>query len=167
MIPLIRRLGPEDAPDFLRLRLIAVQTEPSAFADSPDEAALSVENTAAHLGEADHPVIGAFIDGALVGLIGLARMAGHKTRHKARLWGFFVAKHARRHGIGRQLVVAALAEARALPGITHVTLRVSDDHPEAKRLYERAGFEVYGCEPAALCVRDRFIDEHLMWMRLR
>src|SRR5512142_2994023 len=163
MIPLIRRLGPDDAPEFLRLRLIAVQTEPTAFAESPGEAVASVEQTAAYLGLADSPVIGAFVESTLVGLIGLARSGGHKTRHKARLWGVYVAKHARRHGVGQQLVAAALAEARALPGVTHVTLRVSEDHPEAKRLYERAGFEVYGREPAALCIRDRLIDEHLMW----
>jgi len=164
----IRRLTPDDARELTRLRLEALQTEPCAFAQSPDEAAATpLEQVAELLRVEGSFVMGAFVDGTLVGMVGFVRGRHHKTSHKGHLWGVYVTTSARHQGVGRQLLAAAIAEARALPGLTQITLAVSADHPEAEHLYERAGFEVYGLEPDALRVDGRAIDQDLMFLRLR
>jgi len=55
-----------------------------------------------------------------------------------------------------------VAEGKALQ--VHCNVVTSNDR--ARRLYERHGFSVYGTEPRALKVGDRFYDEHLMICRL-
>src|SRR5215471_17774916 len=135
----IRRLTPDDASVLARLRLEALQTEPRAFAQSPDEAAATpIEQVAERLRVEGSFIVGAFEDGSLVGMVGFVRGGHHKTSHKGHLWGVYVTQNVRRQGVGRQLLAAAIAEARALPGLTQITLAVSEDHPEAKRLYEHA-----------------------------
>jgi RimJ/RimL family protein N-acetyltransferase len=47
-----------------------------------------------------------------------------------------------------------------------VHLSVSDATPAARRLYERAGFEVWGSEPDALRYEGESHLEHHMLLRL-
>ena len=78
----------------------------------------------------------------------------------------YVAPSHRRRGIGAELVRAAIRQARALPGVEWVHLAVSSAAPEAQRLYERLGFEVWGTEPDALRHDGRIASEHHMALRL-
>ena len=59
------------------------------------------------------------------------------------VWGMYVAPGQRGHGVGVDLLEAALQHARGLPGVSWVHLAVTSAAPEARRLYERAGFEVW------------------------
>jgi hypothetical protein len=56
----------------------------------------------------------------------------------------------RRSGAGRALVQAALAHAGARAGVALVTLTLTDGNVGALRLYESAGFVVFGVEPLAI-----------------
>jgi len=56
----------------------------------------------------------------------------------------------------------ALEFAASIPGVRHVTLGVNAANVAAKKLYESAGFESYGIEPAAMLVDGELHDE--MWM---
>jgi len=119
----------------------------------------TVEMTAAILAQPDQAVFGAFAEDRLVGLLGLRRAERRKQRHKAMIWGVYVAPAGRGAGLGRALFEAALAEARRWEGLEKVELSVSADAPEALGLYESVGFRVWGREPRSLCDGGRCADE--------
>ena len=65
------------------------------------------------------------------------------------------------HGIGRALVEAAIAEARAR-GARRLTLRVLETNSRARLLYEAAGFEVEGVLRDEFLLAGRYVDDLLM-----
>lgn len=161
----VRRLGPGDARALVTLRREALETEPLAFLASPeDDRALSEAFVRDALAQVDEQaVFGAFRGERLSGMVGLVRAAKRKERHKALIWGMYVAPEARAAGTGRGLLDAALACARGWPGVEQVHLSVSETATTAARLYESAGFEVWGREPRAVAWRGRYADEiHLV-----
>ena len=150
----IRNLGPEDAGQLFELRRRAVLEEPLAFLASPeDDLASSVSAVRDQLGHAPSSVVFGALDEQqqLVGMIGLSRDRHLKAAHRAHIWGMFVAPQARRQGIGMQLLDAVLRYARSQDGLASVELVVSERKPDARRLYEQAGFVVWGLQPD--CVR--------------
>jgi RimJ/RimL family protein N-acetyltransferase len=163
----IRLLGDGDAEAYVELRRRALLDAPLAFAASPaDDFAASPEAVRAQLRRAPEAVIlGAFRDG-LIGVVGLFRDRHLKASHKVHLWGMYVAPAHRRQGVAAGLLEAALRHARSLPGVSWVHLSVSAAAPEARRLYERAGFQVWGTEPEALCHDGRTVEEHHMALHL-
>jgi ribosomal protein S18 acetylase RimI-like enzyme len=164
---MIRPLTPLDAPAFVVLRRAALDDAPLAFAASPeDDVAGSVESVAAQLGRGpDFVILGAFRGEALEGAAGLYRDRHRKACHKAHIWGMYVRPDARRGGLGAALINAAVEHARTL-GVDWVQLSVSAAAADAKRLYERLGFRVWGVEPDALRHEGRAADEHHMALRL-
>ena len=157
----IRRLTPEDAPIFQALRLVALKEAPSAFASSYEEE----KDFALALIEArlaardDRGAFGAFHDDELIGIVVLGRIDQKKVSHKAFIWSMYVAPAARGRGVGRALLDAALALARAVPGVRQVNVGVTADNATAIRLYESAGFRRFGLEPNALLVAGRLHEE--------
>ena len=97
---------------------------------------------------------------------GLSFESPLKSRHKALLFGMYVAPAARGAGTGRRLVEAALALARARPGLRVVQLTVTQGNAAAQALYARCGFEVFGQEPMAVFVDGRFHAKVHMWRDL-
>jgi ribosomal protein S18 acetylase RimI-like enzyme len=89
-----------------------------------------------------------------------------KFAHRANLWGVFVEPAYRGSGYGRAVVVAALEVARAWPGVDFVDLGVSENAPEALRLYESLGFVAWGREPETTAHARRRYDEIFMALRL-
>ena len=69
---------------------------------------------------------------------------------------------ARGRGHGAALLAAAIQHARSLVGVSHLHLSVADTPVTARRLYERAGFLIWGTEPAALVVDGSTVDVHHM-----
>lgn len=164
---MIRELGDRDAEAYAGMRRDALLEAPLAFASSPvDDFVSSPDTVRKHLRRAPESVIlGAFRQG-LVGVVGLYRDRHCKSSHKAHLWGMYVAPGHRRQGIGTELLRAVLRHAAALPGVSWVQLSVSSAAPGAQRLYERAGFHVWGTEPEALRHADQTAVEHHMALRL-
>ena len=152
----IRRLRTNDAESFRALRLEMLRLHPTSFGSSyEEEVEWPIARFEAWLEE--QRVLGGYVDGELAGLVALRPNAMRKFRHKAVLWCMYVREAARGRGLGPALVDAILTEARS-QGLAQVLLTVSEGNP-AQRLYERAGFTVYGREPKALRHAGRDYDE--------
>jgi len=163
----IRKLDVCDAEAFVEVRRGALLEMPLAFTASPeDDVASSPETISEQLHRyPDYVIFGAF-DGGLVGVLGLMRERQIKARHKVRLTGMYVTPTHRRRGLARSLLSAAIDHARGISGVSCVHLSVSDATPPARRLYESAGFEVWGSEPDALHYSGASYVEHHMVLRL-
>jgi RimJ/RimL family protein N-acetyltransferase len=164
---MIRQLDDEDAEAYVELRRQALLDAPGAFTASPeDDLVATVGAVRDQLRRSpDSVLIGAFRE-RLVGTVGLYRDRHLKSAHKTHLWGMYVVPSMRGQGIASRLLASALEHARTLPGVSWVHLSVSSAAPAAQRLYERAGFEVWGREPDALRVGGEALVEHHMALRL-
>ena len=158
---IVRRLTGTDARTFREVRLDGLKAHPDAFASSWED-------------EAEHPlpwfeerlesgyVAGCELDGRLVGVAGLHRGEGLKTRHRGALWGVYVTDEARGRGVGSRLIERIIAEARG--ALEELSLSVAAHNEAAIRLYESFGFVRLGVDPHAFKVGDTYVDE--VWMRL-
>ena len=166
----VKRLDPSHVAQYRALMLDAFELHPDAFISSHAErAALPLSAWEARLKQepqAHDLVLGAFSDGQLAGVVGLSFETRQKARHKAHLVGMYVPAGFRRHGLGRELVQAALGEARSRPGVRLVQLMVTHGNHAARALYEQCGFVQYGLEPFAVAVGDNFVSKVHMWCDL-
>ena len=147
----IRSLTCDDAPAFQALRLRGLLDAPEAFGSSyAEEVSRSVEEVAQRLGATTTPtarvVFGAFDRGVLIGVVGCVQQTHAKSRHKAVIWGMYVAPEARGRGVGRALIERAVAAARSWPNVVRLTLTVVDRATAARTLYRSMGFRTYGRE---------------------
>jgi RimJ/RimL family protein N-acetyltransferase len=165
----IRVLEAGDASPWSELRLEALERELDAFGSSvEDHGRLSLDTIQSRLAHDPQNkfVVGAFVDGKLVGCAGLVREQGIKERHKAWVWGVYVNAGWRGKHTGRDLMKALLDRAAGVTGLEQITLRVASTQTAALRLYRSLGFEPFGREPKALKVAGRYIDEEYMILRL-
>jgi ribosomal protein S18 acetylase RimI-like enzyme len=151
----IRRLQLTDAPRYRAFRLRGLREHPDAFTSSfEEETTRPLADTEARLATTGREKLwGAFIDGALAGLIGLSHETRIKNRHKASLVGLYVAHEFTGRGLGRALVDTVLAEARA-SGVELLALTVTDSNRSARALYTQAGFRALGTERDAIRVNE-------------
>jgi len=161
----IRHLAEADAEAYHRVRLRALRDHPDAFGRAYEEAQslaeMAEEFRSRHDGEASF-ILGALAAGELLGTVGCSRDHGLKNRHKALIWGMYVAPEARGRGVGRALLEAAIDRARAWPGLEQLTLGVAVHNQPARALYRECGFEAFGLERRCLKLADRYIDEEHM-----
>jgi ribosomal protein S18 acetylase RimI-like enzyme len=166
----IRRLASADASAYRSLMLVAYERHPDAFTSSVEERAvlpLAWWEARLAVGDgADELVLGAFEGERLLGVAGLSFATRTKERHKAKLFGMYISPEARRHGAGRKLVDAVLAQARVRPGVRIVQLTVTDGNVAAQTLYERCGFTAFGVEPFAVAVGEGYVAKMHMWRDL-
>jgi len=157
----IRRLTPADASAFQSLRLESLLADPAAFGASfEEECAIPLSTIESRLLEKnDRASFGAFSDGILLGHVGLGRENLKKLSHKGFVWGMYVTPAARRQGIARELLGAALSLARSVGEVRQVNLCVNADNLSAIALYESAGFKTYGRESGAMLIDGELFDE--------
>ena len=160
----IQPLTDADAGEFQRLRLQALQESPSSFGSSHEEEVhRTLDQVQQHIaGSVERVFLGLFTGTELVGMVGVGREQGLKERHIAFIRSMYVAPHARSQGAGRQLLAAALQQARSWPGVEQVTLSVTASNKAAVRLYEAAGFMEVGRMPRALKMGPNYYDELIM-----
>ncbi len=166
----IRRLAAADAADYRALMLHAYTHEPDAFTSTAAErSALPLTWWQSRIGavpDSHEVVFGAFCEGVLVGAAGLSREQRERTRHKAVLFGMYVAPGFRNLGLARKLVLAVLLHARAVRGLKLVQLTVTDTNAAAVKLYESCGFSSFGVEPYGIRVGAGFVAKRHMWCQL-
>jgi RimJ/RimL family protein N-acetyltransferase len=142
----VRPADPSDAEGLVRLAE-AVSAEPEGWLISADGEWRSVGDERRYLKAVRrYPNAAVFVaerdDGAIIGRLSLARDTHPASAHVADL-GLMVAKDARRGGVGRALLGAAVDWARA-SGVRKLELHVFPWNEPAIRLYERFGFEREG-----------------------
>jgi ribosomal protein S18 acetylase RimI-like enzyme len=160
---LIRPLGQVDLPLYRPLRLEALRQHPDAFGSAFEEEQGS--DPARMIGDRPSVTLGGFVDGALVGMVGLVVSPRVKQRHKGHIVGMYVAQSWRRTGLARALLERIIQEGRS-SGLVVLTLSVTVGNVAARRLYLSIGFSPYGVEPLSLHVGTEYLDEELMALRL-
>jgi RimJ/RimL family protein N-acetyltransferase len=170
-VGLIRILGADDAAAYHALRLRGLKESPEAFGSTyAGEVDTPLSDIAARLarGAAGQDVVfGAWDDdGGLVGVAGMGRGTSLKTRHRAGVWGMYVAPEARGGGVGRALMDRLIDHARSLDGLERLTLGVVTANAPARALYHSLGFVTYGIEPEAYLLDGEYWDSELMTLRL-
>ncbi|MEO1749723.1 MAG: GNAT family N-acetyltransferase [Pseudomonadota bacterium] len=157
----VRQLAIEDVDQYKAMRLLGLKLVPAAFGGDYHEALAKPDTSwrEALTGTAIH--VGAFIDGALVGMANYERFRGIKIQHRAFVYGVFVHPDHVGKSVG-MAVLTAIADHAKQAGVTQLHLGVGADNNSAKRLYEKAGFEAYGHEPSAIRLPEGDVDEILM-----
>lgn len=167
----VEAIGVERADELHRLRLQALRQDPDAFLSTYDEEAgtgvdLTIERMRRGAGDPAYGVFVAELNATLVGMVGCARAPRTRQAHKAFIWGMWVAPEARRRGIARALMTAALQRLRAAGDIELVHLSVTNTQPEARALYADLGFTRWGTEIHAMKLGDRYLDEEHLVLEL-
>ncbi|GHA83880.1 GNAT family N-acetyltransferase [Streptomyces termitum] len=97
--------------------------------------------------------------GVLLGYVRVGRPTPFPSNaHVRQIQGLAVAAEARGQGVGRALLRAALAKARA-DGATRITLRVLGHNVPARALYEAEGFAVEGVLPGEFLLDGLPVDD--------
>jgi ribosomal protein S18 acetylase RimI-like enzyme len=151
----IRRLVPADLAAYKALRDEMLSARPESFSSDPAPER-GPDSYLSRLGlqrpEGGEFTLGAWRIGQLVGAVSCERDARNKVRHIGHVIGMMVRAEAQGAGIGRALLEACIAQARAADGLVMLTLTVTAGNAAAVHLYERAGFVRYGSLPRAILV---------------
>ena len=162
----IRRLTEEDWAAVRTIRLRALETAPEVFGTTLDQEAGQPESFwRSRLADPLNAMVCGFDGHGAVAFAGLREGAGGNVRHRATIWGVFVAETHRSQRLGRQVMTALLALADDLPGIETTELNVRADNPSAIALYRSLDFHAIGTIPRALKHEGRYGDEVMMIRR--
>jgi ribosomal protein S18 acetylase RimI-like enzyme len=141
----VRSLRPDEWRLWRDLRLQALADSPDAFRDTIDDAQGRAESewirSAAAAMQGDRRLLIAEQDGRPVGMAVI--LVSEADPHHANLYAMWVQPTARRLGIGRALLNAAVAWAET-KGVSEIILSVSEDNDAARHLYGAAGFTETG-----------------------
>lgn len=165
----ITALTASDAPQYRELMLEAYVQAADAFTSTAQERAEEpmswwAQRIASASGLSES--FGAFEAEHLVGSVALEYAAKPKTRHSALVIGMYVKPQARRRGAGARLMQAAIAAARARPGVHVLRLTVTQGNEAAIRLYESIGFSAWGVERMAILTPSGYKAKVHMAMQL-
>jgi RimJ/RimL family protein N-acetyltransferase len=166
----VREVQASDLDAYKALRDHALAHHEEAFnSDAPTEAQRSAQSYASRLGGGTANggfTLGAFRGDRLVGAVSLERDPRIKVRHIGHVIGTMVQADEIGHGVGRALMNALIERASADPELQQLTPTVTAGNAAAERLYARAGFVVFGTQPRAIRVGDRFLDKQHMVLNL-
>ncbi|MEK3989760.1 MULTISPECIES: GNAT family N-acetyltransferase [Robertmurraya] len=158
----IRLLNENDAEEYKEKRIEALQNHPEAFSSSvEEELEYSLEVHASRLRAVNAYTFGAFEEDKLVGVVTLVTEIKRKLKHRSDIFAMYVTPQVRRHGVGKQLMNAAIEKAKEIGGVEQVYLTVSSNNIAAKNLYESIGFKMIGSDPRAMKIGNTYIGEDL------
>ncbi|GLQ12245.1 N-acetyltransferase [Devosia yakushimensis] len=155
----VRRLTRDDVPAYRAIRLEALTNHPEAFASTAEQFLLrSVEDLESLLEKLSF--FGAVTpDGSLVGIMAFDQGAGREA-HRGWLLQVYVKPDMRGSGCSRALLEAVVTHAKST--VKQLHLAVATHNEPALRLYQKAGFTIYGTDPRFQFVNGRYVDEHMM-----
>lgn len=167
---LIRLLTELDAKQFWVLRFKGLRGNPEAFGASYEEDInIPIDNLMSRFSSdlilplEENFMIGAFNENKdMVGVVGFRRERRIKLKHKANIWGMYVAPEFRQTGIGKLLLAELLNKSKSLDDLEQINLGVVSSNVNAKRLYDSLGFKIYGVEKNALKIGEQYFDDDLM-----
>ena len=135
----VRPLGPEDVDTLRAIRLEALRSDPDAFGTTlAREEARTEDEWRAWIGRG-----ATFVAEDEVGPSGLIVAVPQEGRRVVGIFAMFVSARARRQGVGRTLVEAAVEWATS-QGAERVELMVVQRNDAAASLYEACGFAYTG-----------------------
>lgn len=144
----IQELCAEDAPAYNAFLLQGVLEHPDSLRIGPGDIARAPFRT--ERGPEQVTLLARDAQGAWLGVVTLEREQGReKRRHVAWVLRMYVRRASGGQGIGRALLRAAMARARALAGVSKLNLTVAEHNARALALYESEGFVRIGREPDA------------------
>ncbi|MDP2780761.1 GNAT family N-acetyltransferase [Devosia sp.] len=156
----VRRLTRKDFAAYHALRLEALTNHPEAYGTAAESFAA---RPAAEIEDflSLRALFGVVTEtGELAGIVLYDRDSGERESHRGWLLQVYL-KPAMR-GTGAALALLETAIAHAGSEVLQVHLMVGVHNLPAIRLYEKAGFRIYGTDPRRLYVNGRYIDEHMM-----
>ncbi len=165
----IVRLNESHFEMYRALMLEAYQLSPDAYTSTATEReALPDSWWCERLGSRNGGfyTVGAIESHTLVGAVGLEFNDRIKTKHKARLVGMYVTPHSRGKGIGRKLLDRVISVAGESARVEVILLTVTDGNDGAVKLYQAAGFEVFGVEPRAIYTNGAYLAKQHMWLSI-
>jgi RimJ/RimL family protein N-acetyltransferase len=166
----VRRGEPGDLPA-LRALLAAIAAEPDderhvpIEPDEVDALAAGFVPLLDRAGAAPAAMFVAVVDERAVGWVTMRGSDRKRLRHQCSL-GISVDRSARRRGVGRALMTAAIGWARDAR-LARIELRVMTRHTAAVALYERMGFVHEGIIRGGIRIGDALHDDHVMGLLLR
>lgn len=168
----ISRLTPKDYDQFYALRLESLETCPEEFATDAEAWKNASRETINKLlvtseERKDTPILGAWVDEKLVGLVGVNRDLRPSVKHKSTLWGMYVTLSHRKHGIGKALLVAIVSVLKEEPDLRLIRAVVTVTSTDAITLLKKGGFKIYGQEPEAKQLEGKFYDQVYLWLPLK
>lgn len=154
-----RKLSAYRWRDYRDLRLEALKGDPSAFGSSFEEEETFTEG---EWRKKIQNVLFALSDDRPIGMVAYVFDAGHKTKHIAEIYGFYVNPDHRGEGVGTRLLEHVLLLIRRKRGIVKARLYVNTEQRAAVSLYRKTGFVVRGKMKKELKVGGRFYDMSIM-----
>ena len=157
----IRRLTPDDVEAYRAIRLEALTLSPESYGTSAESfSARSLDALMAQMAAMDFFAV--VLPGGDLGGIAVFGIdeEGERERHRGWLMQVYVRPALRGTGASRALLEAVVEHARRK--VIQLHLMVGAHNAPAIRLYQKAGFTIYGTDPRCLYVNGRYIDEHMM-----
>lgn len=143
-----RQLIITDYDEYRRIRLDSLKQYPDNFGSTYEEEhssqSLKLDNAIKGTGK-DNFAMGAFTDyNKLVGICGLVRDLGLKTRHRGEIVQMYVDPSFARQGIGKTLLRLTIEKAFQNTETEQIILNVVHTNDKAVKLYKQIGFIEYG-----------------------
>jgi ribosomal protein S18 acetylase RimI-like enzyme len=159
----IRILKQEDWKIWKSFRLEALKNSPENFGSSYEEE-LNWSDSDFQNALTKSDIFGAFIDNSPASCAGFYSLNSVKTKHRGFIWGMYTRPEYRGQGIASALIQTIINYANSR--VTQLHLTCVTNNLGAVTFYKKHGFKVYGTEPNALKIGDKFFDEYLMALDL-
>ncbi|MEI7792849.1 MAG: GNAT family protein [Candidatus Berkelbacteria bacterium] len=167
---ILKKLKPEDWAEYKKIRLEALEKEPTAFAMSfEEEVGRSDDLWSTKLdpsGDLLNYMIFACDGNEVIGMAGIFQNEKTKLKHISNIYGVYLRESYRGRGIGKAMLEIMINEAKKAPGVAKISLSVNTEQLPAVRSYEKAGFKNIGKVEREMKVGNKYYDEYIMEMLL-
>jgi len=154
----ITQLPPDDWQKYRDLRLLALKTDPLAFASTlSEEVNLSEKSWRDRI----HNMWFAISNQQPAGMIGLLRPENESSHHCGNVISLWVKPECQGRGIAKALI-RELQHISPKIGVKKLSLNVTVTQKAAIQLYESMGFQKIALLKANLMKDGAYLDEHLM-----